>query len=163
MSDWWRCQPVLKKRKIRKYERGRIKNESLVTRCQPDLAKTTFPAMIAMLVMSRWLSWFTRVATEAVAQVVDNLQPVVHSEMQFLKNIFLTPNWCSSSNVIKLVLESARWQALSPVVVHPDHLEVPPSLLVHCDDHLIQFLNLRVPVPKIRWWDPQGYLWSWPL
>ena len=116
------------------------------------------------LAMTRWLSYrhvrITGVPTEAFGDEADDLDFVVHGEVQFSKHIMLTPHRCNPSHIIEPVLDCARRKALNPVVIKSDKFESPATLLVLVDDDVVQLFNFSIPVIEARRGDPQSYLWA---
>ena len=91
------------------------------------------------------------VALEALVDVADDLQLVVHGEMQLSEDFLLPPNLSGPMPCIKLVLLTSL-EHLYAVEVEVD--PVQPILLVHLLDSLVDPLNGLQPVHKVWPWHP---------
>ena len=65
---------------------------------------------------------FPSITTEAVGDVLNYLELVLHVEVQFLEHLGLSPNRFGSRFVVKLVLPCSRLESLHSMVVKPDQL-----------------------------------------
>ena len=96
--------------------------------------------------------WPVAVALEALVDVANDLQLVVHGEVQLPGHFLLPPNLGRSWPCVKLVLLCAKLEDLDPIEVKID--PVQPILLVHLLDSLVHLLDGLQSVHKVGPGDP---------
>ena len=87
-----------------------------------------------------------------LADILHHFHLVFYREMQFLKHLFFSPDWCPSRLGVELVLQLSASQEFHTMIVKSDHFDV--VLPLHLDHHIIGLLDLLISVLKVRRWCP---------